>query len=202
MAVIRSTLVDRTVYLSLNGEAVTNITPSQVVCRYKKNGDNTLTTKVLDASNWINLGSGLYVLRFTPSETDTEGYFFFSLSSARFDNFSTSEFVIDPASIFQSISSPEVCIVSGSIRTVGSTVPRGTKAVFRPVSFPGASSGNIVSADAVVSYLSPYGTFSVELIQGSTVIVEIEGTGIRAQISVPYASTADILDLLPPIQAI
>lgn len=199
MAVTRGTLVDRNVYLTLGGAPAASVLPSQVLCKYKKNGDDGLTIKILDASNWINLGQGFYTLRLMPDETDVTGYFFFTLSSTQFDNFTYGEFTIEPTNIFQSVSSPEICVVSGSIRTVGNTVPKNTKAIFRPVHFPSTTSGSLISAEAVTGHLSAYGTFSVELIQGSTVIAEIEGTGIRAQIEIPYEPTADLMTLLPPI---
>lgn len=199
MAVIRLSQVDRHVYLSKLGTAASAVAPSQVVCRYKKNGDNTLTTKVLDSQTWLNLGDGYYAVRFTPSEMDSAGYFFFTLTSDEFDNFTFSEFTIEPQSIFQSVSSPDMCVVSGSVRTVGNTVPKGARAIFRPVLFPATMSGSMLHAESAVAVLTAYGTFSVELVQGATVVVEIEGTGIRAQIEIPYEATADLMTLLPPI---
>jgi hypothetical protein len=199
VAVIRLSQVDRHVHLTKLGAPALTVTPSQVVCRYKKNGDNTLSTKVLDSQTWLNLGDGYYAVRFTPAEMDSAGYFFFTLTSEEFDNFTFSEFTIEPQNIFQSVSSPDICVVSGSVRTIGNTVPKGARAVFRPVLFPATMSGSVLHAEAVSAFLNAYGTFSVELVQGATVIAEIEGTGIRAQIEVPYEATADLMSLLPPI---
>ena len=199
MGIARRAVADRTVYLSLGGVAAAGILPAQVACKYKKTGDSQLRTKILDSTNWINLGQGYYTVRFSAQDTDVSGYFFYTLSGTGFDNFTSGEFVIEPESIFQSIQAPEICIVSGSVRTVGNSVPKDVRAVFRPVQFPAASSGNIISATAIVANLTAYGTFSAALIQGSTVIVEIDGTGIRGQIIVPYEATADLMSLLPPL---
>lgn len=91
-----------------------------------------------------------------------------------------------------------MCLVTGSIKTVADRVPSDTKIVFRPVSFPILIEGVIVTADAVKTVPDVNGDFAVNLVQGSTVIVEIERTGIRHQIVIPEEETAVLTDLLPP----
>ena len=204
MAFIIDVPAEKNLYLALGDIPALGVLPSDVTCRYHKAGQTTLTAKVIDTTNWFELGNGFYTLRFTAAEMDTQGSFFYLLSSSKFDNLLYDEFTIEPPGGGGStpVAPPGFCTVSGSLLTVGSTIPVGTQVTFRPANFPISVNSSVVTADKVVTYPDINGNFQVNLIQGCTVIVEIERTGLRAQIVVPSTPTANLLDLLSPFPAL
>ena len=80
---------------------------------------------------------------------------------------------------------------------MGNGVPLDAKIIFRPVQFPFVSGNAIITADAVKTIPDVNGDFQVNLVQGSVVIVEIERTGIKAQITIPSEPTVELTSLLP-----
>lgn len=202
MAVIQASTVERNIYLTLADVPATGLTPGDVVCKYRKDGQTALTTKTLDGSNWIEVGDGFYILKFTATEMDTLGYFFFTLSGPGFDNFLYDEFTIEPnPATAEGFVPPEICVVSGSVRNVGGQVSSQVRVVARPVQFPTTYGSNLINADAQWTYINSDGSFQLSLVRGSTVIIEIDRAGIRHQVVIPDAPTADLLDLLPPLPA-
>lgn len=194
---------ERNVYLTMDDEPVTGISPNSVELHYRKEGQYTFTTKPLSNSNWEEVGDGTYVIKFTAQEMDTAGYFFYTLVSGEFNNFLYDEFTIEstsPPGGGTVASEPQVCVVRGTIRNVGgSPSGRHSRILARPVEFPTSINGNLISADAQWVYPNSDGSFQFSLIQGSTVIFEIERTGIRAQVVIPTKPMANIVDLLPPL---
>jgi hypothetical protein len=55
----------------------TGVAFGDVTCKYAKEGDSSLSTFTLDATNWDEIGQGIYEVDFTASELDTLGYFKF-----------------------------------------------------------------------------------------------------------------------------
>ena len=202
MAFIQGIVAEKSIYLTLVDAPALGVLPTDVVCRYKKEGQTSLTTKTLTSANWFELGNGFYTIRFTALETDTQGSLFYTLISTKFDNFIYDDFTIEPpSSAAAPFVPPGFCQVSGNLLTVGNTIPVGTPITFRPALFPLTVNGAVVTADKVMTYPDITGAFQVNLIRGSLVIVEIERTGVRAQIQIPDATTADLMDLLPPFGA-
>jgi hypothetical protein len=200
MSIIQSTATERNIYLTAADVPALGVLPADVVCKYRKAGQTALTTKALSVSNWIEVGSGFYILKFTEAEMNTLGYFFYTLEGTDFDNFLYDEFTIEPAvAAGGEVIEPDSCVVSGSFRTAGNKVPANARVTFRPVAFPTSAGTSIVSGDTVVTYLDAYGNFSVSLLQGVTVILEVESTGLRHQITIPYTSEATLLSLLPTL---
>jgi hypothetical protein len=94
---------------------------------------------------------------------------------------------------------PELCIVSGNIVDIGGNPGMNQNLRFNPVGVPAQSGQSLLTSDKIQTVPDALGNFSVKLIRGQTVVVELERTGIRHQIVVPDQETALILDLLPPI---
>lgn len=201
---LQGTIVERTVYLTMLGTPIPGILPNQVTCKYRKEqAAPTLVTKTLISGTWMDLGGGYYVIQFSAAEMDTVGTFFFTLSSTSFDNFLFDEFEIEPVvAPLPSPIPPGMCVVTGTVKDVGGHIPVGARISVRPISFPIRAGDNIVNSDLVYSYPDSLGNFTLNIMQGATVIVEIERTAIRAQITVPAVPTALLLDLLAPIQQI
>ena len=201
MAYIQATSGDRTVYLSLVDVPAASVGYTDVTVRYKKNGSSGFSVKTMTSADWINLGQGMYTLRFSSNELDTLGNFTFTVAGPLFDNFIYDEFTIEPAPSGAFVPAPPMtCVVSGTVKTVGGVAPQQLKVVARAANFPATYGDNLVSADTVWTYADSLGNFSMNLVQGATLLIDIERVGIRAvQIRVPFAPTANLIDLMPPI---
>jgi hypothetical protein len=203
MAYIEATVVYRTVFLSLVDVPALGIPYTDVTVGIKQSGGTAFTPKVLQVSDWIELGNGLYSIKFNSTDTDTVGDFTYVLSGSDFDNFLYDEFTIEPAPTGGV--SPAVlqqCVVSGTLANIMALPPTGEplKIVAYTPQFPAKYQTTIVSGDVAWTFADAYGNFTLPLLRKSTVIVEIKRCGIRAQITIPDAPTANLLDLLPPFE--
>jgi hypothetical protein len=202
MAVIQSSTVERTSYLSKLDVPVTGILFSEVVCRYRKEG-GILVTKTLDSSSWTEVGDGFYYVTFSPAEMNTLGYFFYTLTSTKFDNFVYDEFSIEPSpGSIAPLVPPGICVISGTLKDIGGNIPRNCRVSARAVDYPVRAGEALINSDAVYTYPDSLGNFQLSLLQGATVIFEIERTAIRNQVTVPATPTANLADLIPPINQI
>lgn len=62
------------------GEPRESIVFSEVDCVYKKSIDSTFTSKTLDATNFREVGLGIYEVQFSATELDTLGIFIYVLN--------------------------------------------------------------------------------------------------------------------------
>lgn len=194
MAYTQSQVASRTVYLTLVGDPAISIEYTDLVVKIKKANQNTLTTKTLVPTDWVNLGEGLYTIKFSASETNIPGEFVFTLTGTGFDNFVLDQFTIQPGN---AVITPAQCVVTGSVFNQSALPPQNLKIVARPVQFPAKVGQNILAADAVYTYPDSQGNFTLVLVRNSVVMIEIERCGIKAQVTVPDAESANLLDLLP-----
>jgi hypothetical protein len=201
MGYIQASIVDRTVYLSLVNVPATGVPYTAITVAIKKQGQSSFTTKTLVSADWVELGNGLYSIVFSAIDTDTVGDFTFTIAGAAFDNQVFNEFTIEPAPAPGSpVPLPQQCIVSGNVANISALPPsrEPLKIVAYLPSFPAKYNGTILIGDSPYTFADAYGNFSLALVRNSTVIIEIKRAGIRAQITIPDAPTANITDLLPP----
>lgn len=185
-------------YLELIGIPAASVAYTQVTCKYRKFGESSLTTRVLTSSDWVNLGSGFYVLKWPASILNVLGTFFFTLTGSSFDNFVYDEFDVDPAPI--SLSTPaDVCLVSGNLSDLSANPVHNAVISARLVSYPASGGSSVITSDSIRTVPDYFGNFTLPMIQGKTAIIEIERTSVKYQITVPYASSANFLDLVPPL---
>ena len=197
MSVLQGSMVERNLFLTLGGLPALNVDPLNVVAKTRKTGQTAFATKVLDNTNWINLGGGFYILKFSPNETNTVGYFIYTLSGVDFDNFNYEEFTIEPVPEGLVVPPPDTCIITGYVKNITGKTPDLAKIMVRPVEFPAKYGQNIINADRITTVPDYSGQFQLELIRGAIVVIEIERAGIRHQITVPDTPAANLVDLLP-----
>jgi len=185
------------IYLSLSGIPAPGIIYSQVLVKYKKFGAATFTTRTLVNGDLVDLGDGFYTLKWPDTFTDTLGTFMYIMTSVLFDNFIYDTFDVEPQPLALSVP-PDICVVSGNITDLGGHPSQKVQVSFRIPEFPAISGNTIIDANKIYTTPDAAGNFSINLIQGQTVIVEIERTGIYAQITIPMAPSADLVSLLPP----
>jgi len=180
--------------------AMAGVPVEDVELETRKNGEDAFSARALLPEEWVDLNNGFYAIRWTADDFDTLGSFAFFVTGPDIEP-QFGVFDIDPAPLAL-LAEPGVCVVTGNIVDIGGNGMRLEPINFRPRNVPGAVGNSIIAAGLIQTTTDAFGNFSVALIRGSTVIVEIERAAIRYQIIVPDESSASILDLLPPITPI
>lgn len=188
------------VKLALSGVPVTGVVFGDVTVSYRRVGDLVLQTKLLTADDWLEVGNGLYALKWSTSDMASVGPFYYQVTGGTFDPV-TAEFDVVPAPI-EALASPETCLITGNIVDLTGLAGFQDEVVFRLAKRPSAVGGVFLLSDAIRTTPNVYGAFTVALTRGVQVIVSIERAGIRHQITVPDAAQAQLIDILPPINNI
>lgn len=188
---------ETTVRLMDGSTPVTGILPGDVTVKIRKTGDILFTEKVMNADSWVELENGFYILRWNASDMSEIGSFFWSIAGAGFD-FQAYEFQVSPYPVMPAMT-PATCVVSGNMVDLGGTPEAFADIVFRPIKLPTEANGILITGRPIRTKPNAYGSFSVSLIRGMQAIVDIEWVGIKTQIIIPDAATANLIDLLPPI---
>lgn len=176
---------------------VEGVTYDEVTLKIRKNGEEAFSVRTLLEAEWLEIGLGYYALRFSPDDFDTLGEFRYVLAGETFDAVS-GVFDVDPAPISFETAPPQ-CIVSGNIVDIGGDPLQQTRVFFQPKNVPGKTGGSIIASGNIELLTDVYGNFTVKLLRESRVLVTIPAAGIKVLIEVPDASSANLLDLLPPI---
>jgi hypothetical protein len=185
--------------LSLAGVSVPGVLPSQLIVKYRRTGDTSLQAKTMSSANWVEVGGtvGLYILKWSSAEMGMVGSFWYQVSGATF-NPHIEKMDVLPAQV-GAIISPTLCVITGNLSDI-SAVPDQSGAIkFRLVKTPATFQGALASGRVIQTLADSYGTFSVSLVRGAVVIVEIESAGLKQQFTVPDQGSANLIDLLPPI---
>lgn len=185
-------------YLSLAGVPAVGIAHSNVLVSYKKFMGSALQVKSLSTEDWVEIGDGFYSLRWTPTEMDTLGKFFFKAEGPGFDNFLYGEFDVVAPPVAEVVY-PERCVVYGNILELNVQPSTSTIITARIVKVPAVINQSILTAKITSTTPNHLGNFELILPRGATVVIEIPMTGIRQQIVVPNQAQAHLLDLLPPL---
>lgn len=90
---------------------------------------------------------------------------------------------------------PDTCIVHGTIADATGEPVQNTNVYFKPVNVSQFINGVALSLASVITRTDVNGEFAIELIRGAVLLVIVEATAYRKQITIPDQSTADIKDL-------
>jgi hypothetical protein len=185
-------------YESIGGLPASGILHPDVTFKFWRVGDTAFQTHTITAQDFLELGDGFYVLKIPGAILNRVGQFFIQLSGLLIQNYEQS-FQVEP--LHPSVLlAPNLCVVSGNIIDItGSPAMPGESIEFRIAQTPKASGGALVNTQRILTHPDAYGSFSVQLIRGAVIVVEIKRAGINYQFTVPDQSTASLLDLLPPI---
>ncbi len=163
----------------------------------RKSGATIFSVKTLAPTDWVELGYGVYVVKWSAVDMGVLGQFVFRLASTSIDPY-VGIFDILPAPV-GILANPLVCVVSGNIVDIGGQPSTQQQVSFRVSQLPAATGSSFIAGGYVTTSPDAYGNFSVALLQGKSVVVEIVQTGLKHVITVPAQATASLLDLLPPL---
>ena len=177
-------------------QPIEGIAFDQITVNIKKMG-SSFSEKSLAEADWTDEGAGFYTVRWSVADMNTLGNFTFTLEYPYQIDVYSDQLSVVPAPI-QYGTPAQICVVTGNILDI-TGAPMFTDIVFRPPHVPSTAAGSIVGAGLVRTTTDAFGNFSVGLIRGTSVLVEIEKAGIRYIVSIPEAASARLLDILPPI---
>ena len=199
MSAFQGSIREEVVFLTDGIGPITGLLPVDMTARIRK-PEGEFEDKALDSDNFMELESGLYLVIFSETDMQTLGTFTYSLNSGSID-YTWNSFQIVPLPLQATVGATS-CIVTGNIINLGGKPGVNTKIQFRLGQIPSVflDGQSLVSADILTTFPDAMGNFSVSLLRGETVIVEIPQTGIVQQIIIPNQETADLTDLLPPIE--
>lgn len=186
---------ERTLFLALNDIPAPDVLPTEVTVKYRKTGQNMFSIKEMQPANWINLGAGYYIIKFSAEEMSRAGNFVYTATGSKFNNLAYDEFQILPP---EDVENENICVLTGTLKNYSNTTPQLLKVVARPVEFPAGYDSTILSADQMYTVVDTFGRFSLPLVRNSIVIIEIARAGIRHQVTIPDQATVDLKDILPP----
>jgi len=170
---------------------------SDVTVQFWKPGALAYQLKVVDVNTWSELSDGLYLLTMTGAELSEWGEYVIKITGV---GFITSLTHLNVAMAPVGLNAkPSLCIVSGNIATLGGNPDRDMFVGFRPVNFPSRAGVSLITSSYIETRTDAMGNFSVNLVRGETVVVEIPKAGVKLQFVVPDQETALLLNLLPPM---
>lgn len=94
-------------------------------------------------------------------------------------------------------SNPGVCTLIGSILDLSGKAPINSRITFKIVDVPKRVGEVLVSAKTIETTPDANGNFSVNLLCGSTVLVDIPTAGIKNQITIPDQKSVQLTEILP-----
>jgi hypothetical protein len=170
---------------------------TDLTLKYWKTGFTSLSEYTLTANDWLEIGDGNYVLKLPPTLLDTLGFFWFQLSGLLIQNYEA-QYQVVPTPINYTVN-PSICVVSANLIDITGE-PAGQEEIsFRIAKIPKSSGGALINVKRITARPDAFGNFSVQLIRGSEVVVEIPKAGINNKFTVPEQTSALLLDLLPPL---
>lgn len=173
------------------------VTYDMLALKMSRNGSDFEDKEVLE-EHWRDLGEGFYTLLWTESDLSVLGQLTYALRIPSLNIAEAGVFDVDPAPFYLDVSAP-TCVVTGNIVDIGGDPIFSNQLSFRPRNVPGVAGQSLLASGHIRTSTDAYGNFSVKLLRGAIVLVEIENAGIRHLITVPDTPTASLIDLLPPI---
>lgn len=186
---------ESTFRLSSEGVSTTGLTYEDVSVHIRKQGEAAFAEKTLSESDWTDLGSGFYAVKWSEDDMDTLGDFRYLVMGSDFDDV-TGCFDVEQAPIAVAADA-QTCIVSGSIIDINGDPSRQETIIFRPQRIPALSGATLLNSNAIRTTTDAFGNFSVALVRGTKILVEIERLAIRYLIEVPDVSSTSLVSLLP-----
>lgn len=99
------------------------------------------------------------------------------------------------------MATPDICTVTGTVCKADGSVLSGVQVVATIKSTQQDQGGQVaasvgVSSEAIEAFTADDGSFGVDLIQGATVLLEIDPINLRKEILIPEETTVDFTTLI------
>lgn len=139
---------------------------------------------------------GFYNIKVKKEFTNEVGTYIFKVVGYELEEFFQKECYPQPLS---SVPAPGVCIVTGNVRTISGNYQyyKNTVISAHPLKLPKEVNGSLILGSKVHTYADHEGFFSLPLIVGMTVLIEIPDSGVRFQAVIPEVESIRIEELMP-----
>lgn len=173
---------------------------SDVFVQVRKPGTDALAAKAMSADNWGSLGDGFYLLTFSEEDTSAVGELFYRITTTGYTEFDevTGRVDVEPPAI-NALITPETCLVSGNIVDLGGEPGVDAEITWRIAKTPASVGSSIVDGKILRTRPDAFGNFSILLLRGKKVVVDVIKSGLKHTITVPDQESASLIDILPPI---
>jgi len=124
------------------------------------------------------------------------GTYIFHVYGYSFDIFVERECLPQPLS---SIPAPATCVVTGNVRNITGAAEsyKNVQVIAYPLKLPQVAGNNVLTGGRVTTHTDWDGFFSMPLVIGQTVIIEIIAAAVRFQAEIPDQPTVRIEDIMP-----
>jgi hypothetical protein len=176
----------------------TGILDTDVTLNVKKPESLVFEEILLDTSNFQETVDNYYNITIPLEIADQLGTYIFKVE----ESVGPSTQYLDRECFPQPLSStpsPGVCVVNGNIRDVTGIAKSYNNTVItaQPLKLPLEVSGSLILGSKVKTYADHDGYFSLPLVIGMTVIIEVPDAGVRFQAVIPDQATVRIEDIIP-----
>lgn len=169
---------------------------TDVLLRVKKPSSLAFEELTLEEGDFQEAEGGFYNLKIKKEDTLELGTYIFKVEGYELDVYTQRECLPQPLS---SAPAPGVCVVTGNVRNISgvSRAYGNTIVSAQPLKLPANVSGSLILGKKVNTYADHDGFFSLPLIVGMTVLIEMPDAGVRFQTIIPDVDTVRIEDLIP-----
>ncbi len=176
------------------------MTVGDLLVQTRKTGETAFVTKTMAVEDWVELGEGFYALKFSEEDTDTLGEIFYRITSTGYSFFDEVTGKVDVvAPLINALITPQTCLVSGNVVDLGGDPGLDVDITWRIAKTPSVASDSIVDGRILRTRPDAFGNFSVILLRGKKVVVDMPRSGLKHTITVPDQDAATLVDILPPI---
>ena len=151
---------------------------------------------ILESGDFQEAEDGFYNFKIKQEITSETGTYIFRVEGYELAEYFEREALPQPLS---STPAPGVCVVTGNVRNVSGSMQAYKNSIItaQPIKLPAEVSGSLILGSKVHTYADHEGFFSLPLVIGMTVIIEIPDAGVRFQAIVPDQETIRLEDLQP-----
>lgn len=158
--------------------------------------DTSLTLRVFPANSTIEVGGGYYIITIPLPETAATGLVAYQFSAASAVPV-YGAFYVEPAPVALT-AAPQMCLLTGNVVEIGGYLTSPVMITCKTSSVPALVGGtSLLSTHRAVTWTDALGNFSISLLRGATVSIEILDCGIKGQFIVPAQQTASLPTLIP-----
>jgi hypothetical protein len=175
---------------------VTGLLYSNLTLATRRPGGSGLTVRTILAPDLTEIGGGYYLLNLPVAETALLGTLVYRITAASASP-AYGSMQVDPQPL-AFLQSPTMCVVTGNIVQLGGAVADATQITFRAQHLPAQGPNqSLISSKLLTTWSDAVGNFSVALLRGATVHVEVPDCGLRGQFVVPQLSSQTLTALVP-----
>lgn len=181
-----------------DGTPATLLTFASVQLQFRKQGDPTFNTKVLNVSNFVELGQGFYKITFDASELSVPGPFAFVIFGAGLQNSLNEAQVRSQSSTLPTVPiSMPTCTITGNVNDLSGEPIVGVAISAKVLGLPTIEAVVGLTDDSVTATTDDSGVFSITLVRLAVVEIFIPRINYRRQLTVPNAASINLFSGIP-----